>query len=326
MQEGLPIHLVLDEEYRISYDQKIVENKYLNLISKQTKADWILPLDVDEFLSAKCNPREILKTLKDDCLYICNWKNYAITHDDDPSKCFIPSKLKYVKNNYSGNEYTKVVIPGKRVFSNQIYVSTGHHYAWGNDMKCLILENLWISHFPVVDENQYKLKIYGNSISFIAWSNRGDGEGQHINLQRALMNEENLYCLANGYGLDEQTKIDVTYDPMNMNWCESDLLKMKYTDLAIVELEKTIVKIGQLMAIKAYINERKLAQKDDTRPEILLYGAGQASNRLFDSINTNCVDVLAYVDADTMKEFTMKQKRLVIGLDWIRFFEYDKSG
>lgn len=322
--EGLPIKLFLDEEHNISYNQRYVDNKYLKMIAAWEQPDWIIPLDADEFICADINPRDIIGNLDTNYIYEVCWKNYAMTERDPEDEFFIPQKLCYFKSGFEGNKFTKAFVPGKQVFAKKVVLSTGHHHAYGEKLKIKFIDSLSVAHYPCVSEEQYKLKINGNSISYIAWSNRGNGEGAHINTQRARLNQGDVLSLANNYGIDGNSGYKLVYEPLVTSWCNKNDLMIKYRDMAKVNYEDSIIKIGQLMALKAYINEQKFLSTGRGIPHILIYGAGKAAETVFNGVPEDIAYVIAYVDSNPDKEFAMYQKRLVIGPEWIRFFEFDQ--
>ncbi len=321
--EGLPIRLFIDEEYHISYNQKYIDNKYLKKIALEEGVNWVIPLDADEFLWANGNPRSVIENLDQNYIYEAFWKNYAMADANMQEELFIPKKLQNFKQGFDGNQITKVLIPARHITDKKIILATGHHHAYGEEIQTKVIDILGFAHYPCVNEEQYKLKINGNSISFIAWSNRGNDEGAHINKQRTKIKQGCIREAANEYGLDQYENIQLICDPLNISWCDKGALEIRYGDLAKTEYENTIIKIGQLMALKAYIYERQMSQREHL-PLVLVYGTGKSAETLFNGLPENIVHILAYVDSDPDREFAMFQKRLIIGPEWVRFFKYDK--
>ena len=317
-------HLELIVEPVISFEQRFLDNKYMKKIAREENADLFIPLDVDEFLAGRENPRVIMERLPMDRIYEVCWKNYAMSKDDDINEPFIPRRLVNLKSNFKGNNIRKVMIPAKMILDNNVILGTGHHKVSGDDIRVEHIEQLKMAHYPVTSKEQFLSRLYGNKIKFIAWTNRGNEEGIHINKQLTEIEEgHDLYKIANGYGLDDVENIEWIKEPLDLSFCQSNSLQMKYTQLAKVDVFHNINCIGQMMAVKSYILERDV-QDNKLIPTILVYGTGETAQNLFNGLPENCVNIRAYIDSDINRKFQMFNKRLVISPDWIHFFAFDR--
>lgn len=321
IQEGY--NLILQDESVLSYEQRYVENKYLNLLARREDIDLIVPLDTDEFLIGKENPRDILENLQLDRVYQINWKNYMIHPEDDMNEKFIPRRLRYCKK-YQEIQIAKVIIPAKLVAEKKIVLKTGRHDAFGQGLIVEKIKELELAHYPVTSKEQYISKLYGNSINFITWMNRGDGEGSHINRQiLQLENGEDIYQCAAGYGIEDIRENNFEYSPINLDFCIKSELKMRYSDLSKVDLVNNLINIGQVMAVKAYNLEiEKII--DPSKPRVLVYGTGHAAQSILNGLPENLVSICAYIDRDLNKKFTMFNRRLIVPASYARFLRYDK--
>lgn len=153
MKEGYSLRIY--EEKDIDFNQKYLTNKYLRMVAKESNSDWIIPLDCDEFLAGENNPREIIARLPAEYIYAVKWKNYAITRSDNREEAFIPQRCRYVKKEYEGDKFTKVIVPTGAVLEKQIYISTGSHAAMGKGISVCNLSGMWLAHFPTVSPEQY---------------------------------------------------------------------------------------------------------------------------------------------------------------------------
>lgn len=323
MAEGYNIEFI--EEPVISFEQKYMDNKYMKMIAGREDMDLFIPLDADEFLTGDENPRKILESLPLDRIYEVYWKNYAMSQSDDAKEAFIPKRLKNYKVNYKGNNIPKVIIPIKMILDNNITLDIGHHGVMGENLKIEHLDKLKFAHYPTTSKEQYLLKIYGNSIKFITWFNRGNNEAIHVSKQ--IMEIEaghDIYKIANGYGLeDEEEGLEWVDDPIDLTFCKPESLQMKYGDLAATDFIHSLTCIGQLMAIKAYNMEMDL-RENKLRPRVLVYGIGISTENMFSGLPDDCINIRAYIDSDQGKRFRMYNRRLVITPDYIKFFQFDK--
>ncbi len=324
IKEGYDIDLI--EETEIAFEERYIDNKYLKRIADKGDSDLVVPLDADEFIGGDGNPRDILEKLNLDRIYIVNWKNYAIREQDDFDEPFIPKRLTYVKKNYSGNDITKVIIPTALIDKNEIIMSAGRHSAVGKSVIQERLSSIRICHFPVINIEQYKQRLYEDGIKHIISHTRGNSDASHKYRQLELLNNgEDFFEIANDYGLgiEENAKLELEYDPLDVSFCEPETLEMKYTDLIKVDAFEGVFKTGQLMALKAYNLER---DKEDDRDKktILIFGTGVGVGKLFNGCPENIVNIRAYIDNDPVKQFRIYNKRIVIPPEYIRFFNYDK--
>lgn len=319
MSEGYKI--VLKDESILSYEQRYIENKYMNYLAEQKENDLIVPLDTDEFLSAEENPRSILESLSLDYIYELEWKTYVMHPDDDMSEHFIPKRLLHCKK--KEKKETKVIVPAKLIAEKKIVLAIGRHHAFGEDVEVKELHNLRIAHFPVRSKEQYISKLYGSSINFITWMNRGNGEGAHINKQIAQMEDgKDIYSCANGYGIEDIHSDDIIIDPVSLEFCKNTL-SIRYNNLAQISLIHNLINAGQVAAIRAYRLEVEKKMLDN-KPRILVYGAGKAAVHMLSGVPEDLVNIYAYIDSDLNKRFTMFNRRLVISVGYARFFPYDK--
>lgn len=319
--EGLNISLYVEKD--ISFDQRYLDNKYLKKIAKEETADLIIPLDCDEFISGRSNPRHIFENLSLDKIYIIKWKNYAMLKEDNFDEPFIPRRCCTSKRDFKGNREGKVVIPAKMVFEKQVSLQTGHHSVICEGMKTMVLDELWLAHYPAVSKEQYLLRIYESSIKYITWRKRAFEDGFHIYKQISeIENGRDAYDIANMYGYDSEDLVFET-DPLDLSYLEEDQLTMKYSELSHIDVFKGVQKIGQLMAIKAY-NLEIDREIDPNKKTILIFGTGVQAKKLLNGLPDGLVNIRAYIDSDPIKKYRMFNKRLIIPVSDTIFFSYDK--
>lgn len=322
IQEGYNIELI--EESEITFNQRYLDNKYLKYIASNGMADLIIPLDADEFIAGEGNPREVLEAVSLDKIYEIKWKNYAMRAEDDYDEPFIPKRLCYMKKNFLGNDICKVLIPARMIFDNEVVIQVGHHAVNGRNIETLPLNDIYLAHFPCISKEQYLLKLYESSVKFITWSNREYTEGFHSHKQLAQFEAgRNVYKIANDYGFDTNGAVNLEYAPLSLEHCTKEAATIRYGALSKVNLLKSMQRIGQLMAIKAYILEleRKL---NPQKKNILIFGVGVECEGMFSGIPEGYINIRAYIDNNPEKQFRMYRRRLVIPLEFVRFFKYDK--
>lgn len=88
IDEGYNIELY--SEANVGYKQAYLENKYMYKTIADGGVDWIIPLDVDEFLDMD---KDFLNSLDCSKGYYVYWKNYVLLEDCDLSEKCIPKRL-----------------------------------------------------------------------------------------------------------------------------------------------------------------------------------------------------------------------------------------
>ncbi len=324
IREGFNIELI--EEADISFEERYLDNKYLRMIAQEAEYDLILPVDADEFITGDGNPREIMEKLPLDRVYFVNWYNYVMTEADDMQEAFIPRRLIHVNSGAKTNDVCKVIIPSRLMLEKKIVTSAGRHAITGEAVKTEFLSNLCLAHYPSVSKDQYLLRIYEGMIKSIIRTDQGNTEGAHRRQQYAMLKAgKDVFKVAGqyGYGCANDKEQALEKKPLDLKYHKPEDLKISYADLARTDIISGLVNIGQLMAIKAYIQ----GLRDVIFPEkknILIFGTGKEAGMILNGISENMINVLAYIDSDEIKQFGMYNRRLVIPPDHCRFFKYDK--
>ncbi len=321
-EEGYDIRVKVETD--IAYDERYLDNKYMKQIINDGEFDLIVPLDSDEFITGSGNPREMLERLPLDEVTIVKWMNYAMCEDDDFTEPFIPFRLKRRKEDYAGNEITKVIIPVDLAKKKNLTMNAGRHSVIGSDIVTRENHDIRIAHYPTISTEQYKSMIFQESIKSIVRYNMGNNEGVHKYKQRiGLEKGEDIFGLANDYGFNKNENYHLVEDPLDVSYCVDGSCVIKYRDLAHSDSLLEIWRTGQLMAIKAYILEIE-KQLDQDLPTVLIFGAGKAAQTLFNGVDDGVVNILAYIDNDPVRELRIFNRRLVIPVAYVRFFKYDQ--
>ncbi len=321
MREGINVRLFLEED--INFDQMYLDNKYMKKIANETGADFIIPLDADEFLSGNQNPRTIIENLDTDYVYSVCWKNYTMSPTYDCTEFFIPKRLTHINKKIEG-KIKKVILPGEIIRSNHVMLATGHHRVIGAGVQHRSLDELWLAHYPTTSREQYLLKIYIKSIQAPTLRSFSFDEGVHMFTQMAqLKSGVDIFRAAGGYGIEGDMNVEVEYAPLNLSYCNAEKLRIRYGELVGLDWIDAIRKFGRLMALRSYIletNQERLAK----RPDILIFGTGKYMQYIMKKIPAGLVNIKAYIDNDPERQFRMWERKLIICPEYIRFFEYDK--
>jgi hypothetical protein len=148
-----------------------------------SEADWILPLDADEFLQTEDgrSPVEVIRDLPMDSVYEIPWKTYL------PSDYAI-SVQPYFKPKFNERlrkehvQFSKVLIPTKLLQNGRYGITEGNHHVEdeaGNRLPGKKPDQLFFAHVPVRSESQLRSKILGGWLSHEATAYRKTDQAFH---------------------------------------------------------------------------------------------------------------------------------------------------
>lgn len=167
--EGLPVRYRTDE--RLHHEQAIVMTDLMRETVKDN-ADWILPLDADEFLSGDV-ASELAKALPDRPVSALV-RNYVPMPGDSPDERCVLRRITHRKRS-ERPEWRKILVPRK--VAEQSTLTFGNHSVRGADG--MVVEPvpcaLTIAHFPVRSDRQIRLKAYGGWLSHLSDPTRPGG-------------------------------------------------------------------------------------------------------------------------------------------------------
>lgn len=316
-EEGLPIEIHM-EAHRF-YDQYFLENQYIRKIAEENQFDFLIPLDVDEFLASDGNVLEQLETLPSDQVTMLNWRTYCLLSDQGEG--FFLDRIIHVRRN-EDQVFTKVILPFDILRDKRIFVTMGHH-----DIECeteimrYVPDGIYMAHFPVRCMEQIRLKIYQGIIAQLMSSCHRvvafHWKKIHEELKEGvfdLVKYSMEYALPNTQDMDKLEFVESHFDT---SWCRHSI-RPRYESLQRINTLDSIYEMLQAVAIKSMIGSR------EGKIRTLVYGTGGTAAALFDFISRERFDILAYVDSDVTKEYSRFQDRLVIAPDKIKYIDYDR--
>lgn len=318
--EGHDIEIYYEAD--VLHEQYIIENRYLYKIIDEVDCDFILPLDADEFLSSDENLFNCIEQLSLDSVSLLKWRTYVLTENRKEQQNF----LKEI-NTYRVNEsitFTKVIIPTKLIKKNEIYIKNGHHTVESNKpVEQLEVEKIFIAHYPVRSEEQIKSKIYQGAISQLLSSYSKVIAFHWSDIYHDMRNSKfDLIKYSMGYALPKEEEVDINKDTTEhvINMSEIKDIVIKYEDLAVRDALSNMTSMMEILSIKSLID----SSCDLKKEKILIFGTGKTAKTIFNFINKNDFNILAYIDSDSYKELSTFEGRIVISPSKIKFINYDK--
>lgn len=215
--EGLPVDFRVDE--RLFHEQATVMNALMQQ-AVQDGADWILPLDADEFLRGDVSAELMDAAL--DCPLQVEWKTYVPLAGHSVSDVNILKRIIYRRAS-ERPPWHKMLVP--RALAAVSTLTLGNHGVCGSDgiIKKAKQSALSLAHFPVRSSNQIRKKIFGAWLSHVADPARTSGASFQWKAvfddckKNAVFSPHALQDLAQTYATIDQWKT-LSVDMRNAPW------------------------------------------------------------------------------------------------------------
>ena len=246
IEEGLPINIIIDKDRYFEPAKKY--NFLLKKAINEFNADIICPIDVDEFIVSNnnSNPRDIIKKIPPHCCYKLKWKTYVPTNNDDEKDLFIPSRIKYIRNENIETFY-KVIITKELVNDFDIKLEIGNHNIVINpkyENKITIRSNidLKIAHFPLRSVDQTMSKVLVSYPNTLSRKNANPHLSHHYPIMFNKIMDigeidiNDVTNFAKQYSLKpnedrtdflQEQEIHLSFCPMNIDFCKN--INIRYT-------------------------------------------------------------------------------------------------
>jgi hypothetical protein len=195
--EGLPIEI--EEDRSVDFQQAFRVTRLMQRAVSDYGADWVIPLDADEFLAAAGDgkARDIIEKLDNDRVVKMSWWTYVPLPSDDPAE---PDVLKRVQHclNAPVPSLHKIMVPRSVAKTKQGMVGMGNHefkrrrFGRMKEFPWRITDQLSLAHFPVRSSQQIMTKVLVTWLSILAKPNKEPTESFHIKIlfDRFLNNEQ----------------------------------------------------------------------------------------------------------------------------------------
>jgi hypothetical protein len=193
-------------------------------------ADWVLPLDADEFLVAPDGSvRAALTALPADRPSTVDMRLYVPTPDDPPDEPNVLRRLTYRRELEGGVWTRKVMVPAHCARDGRFTMAQGNHGL--ADRRTALFtpvpptERLALAHFPVRSARQLARKVLGGWPAHVARPDRqANGAFQWRRAFEAvtagrLLTEEQARELAHGYAHHEPDgEAVLVHDPLSVSF------------------------------------------------------------------------------------------------------------
>jgi len=174
--EGLPVSWIADE--RLHHEQADVINALVQHAAQEAHADWILPLDADEFLVG--DVLGVLQHANTDVPVAVPWRTYIPLPNDHAAERNVLRRITR-RHKAEPREWKKVLIPGELMRAHDCRVGFGNHELYLSDGTPVPAQatTLGLAHFPVRSTHQILRKIFGGWLSYRSMPGRQPEQGFH---------------------------------------------------------------------------------------------------------------------------------------------------
>jgi hypothetical protein len=174
-KEGLPLHLLHDAT--LGHVEVEFTKRLVRIAAQDLRADWILPLDADEFIDGAAD-RSFLPEPGGVCVKM-KMRNYHCHPDDDARLLNPVERMVHRLEREPWPEgdpiQYKTMVPGALARVNGARFTQGNHrfLADGQDAESIVTGDVWLAHFSLRSASQYACKLMAKrlqEIRFVAAS------------------------------------------------------------------------------------------------------------------------------------------------------------
>ena len=182
--EGLPLFVAREEAP--GYDQQLMQNRLVRNLFATTDADWVFPIDADEFLRAPSRDalKAALETLGQVSDVALEWLTYVPAFDggDDPLQCLRSARR--VRGDRHG--LRKAAVSRAFAADPDLYLTRGQHRVESRKQPpqkrvphVMPLDVVSIAHVPVRSARQFAAKVALGWLSRLEVPERERSESFH---------------------------------------------------------------------------------------------------------------------------------------------------
>lgn len=255
IKEDLPIHLIFDDSPAYNQSEMTTDMFYETI--RRFNPKFILPLDVDEFLTSYSgkNIRDILdKEAVNDAVNYISWVTYVPTEKDDESEMDVLKRIKH-RRSEQNNYDEKILISTSIANKYKIKIKHGNHglekinNVYFEENK---LTNLNLAHFPVRSIEQMKSKYIVGWLAHLARPQQVIFDWYYYyNIIKSgrEFTISDLTKMALYYDvINKNQKMEIVEDPLNLSLVND--FQLKYTSLNKVNYLNNVLNHTETLARK----------------------------------------------------------------------------
>lgn len=209
-QEGRPITIA--EVKDLEHQQGTVLTQFMKTAVRDYNADWVIPLDADEFLAVngKGSIREDMEKLPQDKIVKVLWRTYVPLPSDNYQEPNILKRITHYRRTENQN-LRKIMIPRTMAMKKNGLISAGNHgfvreiFRKQKEFPYIQTNNLVFAHFPVRSSQQIMAKAFVGWLACLSKPNKEPTEAFHLKVlyerfkNGGQISPEELTSMAFGY-------------------------------------------------------------------------------------------------------------------------------
>jgi hypothetical protein len=227
---GLP--QVLLREASVGYEQSRYMTRLLHVAAQQFGADWVAPLDADEFVELpEGTTLAALLAARDAAPVALRWSNFVWPSEGDTDHELNPV-LRLRRRMPAYRLLTKTLVPAALMGQGHIELTQGNHAVLcnGREVPATPLDSVALCHFPIRSLAQYAAKIAVGYLQYSATARWDRLLGRHYIKPFALLTGGldqlalSMAAESRRYSLDEDAPYDGEPQDMPLRYLGGPLL------------------------------------------------------------------------------------------------------
>lgn len=190
IDEGLPLEVVDDPTAGNYQWRRMTHLMRAHAIQKHA-ADWIVPLDVDEFLTVDDLPDFLNQETRGNHPIGISWRTYVPAAEDDSNEVNPVLRIRQRLREES-RPTIKVIIPSKLARLPGVRIAQGNHFLEGDGQSIVtrVTSDAFLGHFPGRSPGQFARKVAVKHLQYLAMGDRQPSWGFHYRATVELLRKD----------------------------------------------------------------------------------------------------------------------------------------
>jgi hypothetical protein len=272
-KEGLPLEIM--EETSIELQQGLFLTRIMKKAVMHYGADWVLPLDADEFIAPAGGglARDIIEKLPQDRIVKVPWRTYVPLPSDNFQQSNILKRIQHCKRKENQN-LRKIMVPSSMAMKKNGLIAAGNHgfvketYRKQKEFPYIHTDQLVLAHFPIRSSEQIMTKAFVGWLACLSKPNKEPTEAFHLKVlydrfkKGGQISPEELTSMALEYATTSGTSAldqnDIIHKPLVP---ETGDLTLRYTDTLTANPLPILARMAEEFAEALGTVRRKELQK-----------------------------------------------------------------
>jgi len=269
IREGLSLEY--RQENRNDFQQSFFMTRLMKEAVLDYGADWVLPLDADEFITADGaeRVRDIIEKFPQDKIIKMPWRTYVPLPSDDFQEPDVLKRIQHYRR-IENQGLLKIIIPRSLAMKKNGTIAMGNHgfvrqrFRKQKEFPYTHADQLVMAHFPVRSVQQLMVKVLAGWLACLVKPNKQPTEAFHIKplydriKKGGQISPEELTAMAMGYATGEQfvipTQKDLIHKPLIP---EAGCFPLHYTDSRTISPFPVLAQLAEEFAEELGAMRRK---------------------------------------------------------------------